>query len=429
MEKIIIKNFGPIKEVELEIKPFTVFIGPQASGKSTISKTIYFFKSLRNDLLKYFIESIDSGNFDKPLGNIGKRIRAKFLNFFGPTAHIHNFYLRYEFGHKSITINLKKRYVNPVFSQDFVKEFNDILSYIKQILPKTFHRDPKFLPVSELLKLEQAKKSVLDELEKLVNELFGNDEDLLFIPAGRSLLTTLSDQLQYIHPHRLDYLMQSFIDRINATKPLFHKSLDDLIKDKEYLTNDTIQYGYVRAAKRVIESILKARYINDFEGEKLYVSDNKYVKINFSSSGQQESIWILNLIFISLLNNNKLFIVFEEPEAHLYPVAQKEMIDLVALLFNALQSQVILTTHSPYILSSINNLIYASTLREKGINIDKVISPKTIISYDKLDAFFVENGIIRSIIDNETHLIQSEAIDSVSEIINDTFDRLFDLDE
>ena len=36
-ESIIIKNLGPLKEVEIsDIKPLTVFIGKSASGKSTI---------------------------------------------------------------------------------------------------------------------------------------------------------------------------------------------------------------------------------------------------------------------------------------------------------------------------------------------------------------------------------------------------------
>ena len=51
MQKIEIKNFGPIKELKLEIKDFMLFIGPQASGKSTIAKTIFFFKSLSDDLV------------------------------------------------------------------------------------------------------------------------------------------------------------------------------------------------------------------------------------------------------------------------------------------------------------------------------------------------------------------------------------------
>jgi len=43
-DKIIIKNFGPLKQVELDLKEVIVLIGPQASGKSTIAKLIHFFK-------------------------------------------------------------------------------------------------------------------------------------------------------------------------------------------------------------------------------------------------------------------------------------------------------------------------------------------------------------------------------------------------
>ncbi len=135
------------------------------------------------------------------------------------------------------------------------------------------------------------------------------------------------------------------------------------------------------------------------------------------------------MIFINLLNNNNLFIVFEEPEAHLYPEAQKEIIDLIALLFNALNSQVIITTHSPYILASLNNLLYANVLQQKNKAVEKIINPKTIIETNKLNAYSVNNGKINNIIDNETNLIHSEEIDSASLIINNTFQELFDIDE
>jgi dephospho-CoA kinase len=50
MQKIIINNFGAIKDAEIEVKKILVLIGEQASGKSTIAKLIYFFKSLKDDL-------------------------------------------------------------------------------------------------------------------------------------------------------------------------------------------------------------------------------------------------------------------------------------------------------------------------------------------------------------------------------------------
>ena len=39
-EKLIVKNFGPIREAELDLKKLTVFIGPQGSGKSTLAKLV-----------------------------------------------------------------------------------------------------------------------------------------------------------------------------------------------------------------------------------------------------------------------------------------------------------------------------------------------------------------------------------------------------
>ncbi|HRN45771.1 MAG TPA: AAA family ATPase, partial [Flavobacterium sp.] len=36
--KLIVKNFGPIESANLNLKSVNVFIGPQASGKSTLAK-------------------------------------------------------------------------------------------------------------------------------------------------------------------------------------------------------------------------------------------------------------------------------------------------------------------------------------------------------------------------------------------------------
>ncbi len=46
MEKIIIKNFGPIKSAEIIIKRFTILIGQISSGKSTVAKLASIFGSV-----------------------------------------------------------------------------------------------------------------------------------------------------------------------------------------------------------------------------------------------------------------------------------------------------------------------------------------------------------------------------------------------
>lgn len=43
-ERLEIRNFGPVKQLDIEIKPLTLFIGTQGSGKSTISKLITICK-------------------------------------------------------------------------------------------------------------------------------------------------------------------------------------------------------------------------------------------------------------------------------------------------------------------------------------------------------------------------------------------------
>jgi len=52
-------------------------------------------------------------------------------------------------------------------------------------------------------------------------------------------------------------------------------------------------------------------------------------------------VWILLLILLLILNIRKVFLVVEEPEAHLFPVAQKQIIDLIALLANQNENQIL----------------------------------------------------------------------------------------
>ena len=54
MQKLIIDNFKQISHAEIEVKDFLLLIGPQASGKSTIAKLIFFFKSIQQFYIDLF---------------------------------------------------------------------------------------------------------------------------------------------------------------------------------------------------------------------------------------------------------------------------------------------------------------------------------------------------------------------------------------
>jgi len=435
MQRIEIKNFGPIKNIQLDIKDYMVFIGPQASGKSTISKSIYFFKSLRDDIVRYIREGLEQEKFDKAPGIYAKSIRRKFLNFWGPTRHLKDLEMCYYYKHNiwiKITLDNSGNYIDPSFSPDFDKAFKQIISAAESFLKSRYYKNKGFLSSKDLIEFDSEKRQFFNKLDSLANDLFGDHKDLLFIPAGRSLLATLSDQLQNIHPHNLDYLMRNFIDRINTIKPLFNKNLEELVIEKRKLSYEVIDSKRVDFAIQLIQKILKGRYQFDKEGEKIYFENNRYTKISYSSSGQQESIWILLLLFLLILEKQEVFIVIEEPEAHLYPEAQKQMIDIITLIGNFQRNQVIITTHSPYVLSSVSNLIYAHEVGNLNDNnkqkVAERISPFLWISLEKVEAYFIDKEEFRNILDKELRSIAVEEIDSASQFINADYEFLFDME-
>ena len=428
MQKIEIRNFGPIKELNLDIKDFSIFIGPQASGKSTIAKTIFFFKSLNDDLVKYFIESVEKSDFSKSIGTYAKSIRQKYLDYFGSSTHLNGLHLKYYYTEKiwiSITIETNHKYITPNFSEQFKDDFKNLVKEAIEFSSFLGQRNPSLLTSKDFLQIDSEKRKFVSYIKEKCNSIFQEDRELIFIPAGRSLLATLSDQLQFINPRNLDFLMRTFLDKINIVRPIFNKSLSDIIKERRLLTQYEIDYNKTKLADEIISKILRGKYQYDKDGEKIFYETNKYVKLNFSSSGQQESLWILLLLFIIILEKQNVFIVIEEPEAHLFPEAQKEISNLIALMSNVENSQVIITTHSPYILASLNNLILANKVGSENINVEKRINKNLWINRDKVYAALVTKGQVKDIIDNELNIIQQENIDSVSGTINDEFDFLF----
>lgn len=429
MQRIEIRNFGPIKELHLDIKDFSILIGPQASGKSTIAKTIFFFKSLNDDLVKYFIESVEKNDFSKSIGTYAKSIRQKYLDYFGSSTHLDGLHLKYYYTENiwiSITIETNHKYITPNFSEQFKIGFKNLVKEAIEFSDSIGQRNPSLLTSKDLLQIDSKKRKFVSYVKEKCNSIFQEDRELIFIPAGRSLLATLSDQLQFINPRNLDFLMRTFLDKINIIRPIFNKSLSDIIKERRLLTQFEIDYKKTKIAEEIISKILKGKYQYDKDGEKIFYEPNKYVKLNFSSSGQQESLWILLLLFIIILEKQNVFIVIEEPEAHLFPEAQKEISNLIALMSNVENSQVFITTHSPYILASINNLILADKVgSENIINVGKRINKNLWINRNKVYAALVTKGQVKEIIDKELNIIQQENIDSVSGTINDEFDFLF----
>ncbi|MFZ4660530.1 MAG: AAA family ATPase [Caldilineaceae bacterium] len=452
MQKIVIKQFGPIKEAEIEIDKVLLLIGEQASGKSTTAKLIYFFRSLPDLLLEILFENYQK--VERPntiLSLFIKGITQRFLEYFGLNVVKDGFVLEYTYTSDGarwirLTIN-EKRQVDAQLSSKFRTEminnqFKRLLADVKNYFPSTKIED------------EIYRKKIRRDLDEFINNLFGYRQNFVFYPAGKSFAINYSDsfkfalfggvisELQKPDLHRskgrtensqsLDLnLLYDFLRHSERIKDAFRNhDLMSLVKSSVDLTEQS-RLDKLHHVKQKIVAILKGDYYQDASGEKIYLSDNEYVYLSDASSGQQEAIRLVQDLFLILLNQENAFRIIEEPEAHLWPMAQKHLFELMAIMVNETDSQLVITTHSPYTLSVFNNLLYATHVAaadpESRNEIAEVIRESYWLNPTTFNAYMLKDGYCQSIVNRELGLIGQNFLDQISEKLGDEFDQMYGL--
>jgi hypothetical protein len=242
----------------------------------------------------------------------------------------------------------------------------------------------------------------------------------IFIPAGRSFFSNIENMIFTLlsRNQEIDPFLQEFGSFYENAK-------------KRYLFRNKIH--------PIIEPLKDAIIRGDFFQEKgkdfIQFKDGRVVGMSNASSGQQEASPLF-FALASLLQNRPLYkrtFFIEEPEAHIFPDAQNLLIEAIASIFNRNRNKInfVITTHSPYILSTFNNLTYASTVLNESnrAEIAKVININAIIESKLLSAYSTSGKSIKKIVCGETGLIDAEAIDSISNKISKQFDQLLDFYE
>ncbi|MBR8146342.1 AAA family ATPase [Burkholderia vietnamiensis] len=432
---LTVHKFGPINQAEIGLNQINILIGPQSSGKSTISKLAFFFLNLRDEFIEFILDAIEDSSNDEPkLRDFIKITRRRFVEFWGPSPQKSDVFIKYHYTSDTwATISLdseKHRYTNPEFSTSIIDALHSIYREASSIVKRIDGRaSSKLFSTVDNISESRSRSDVISLVKHRANELFAFERELLFIPAGRSLLSTLSDQLQFIHPHQLDYPLRSFIERINHSKSFFSRPIDELIQDRQLLGSEPIRYSAVRKVEGLIKRILKGEYIHDKDGGKLFVDKKTYTKISFASSGQQESVWILLSLFLVILEKINASVFIEEPEAHLFPVAQAEMVELLCFIANSLGTQFFVTTHSPYFLSAINNHLYAGNIATRTpTQVSQIMPENEWLKAEQVSGLFVNNGTVENLVDDELGLLKVELIDNASSLINTQYEELFEVD-
>jgi hypothetical protein len=126
----------------------------------------------------------------------------------------------------------------------------------------------------------------------------------------------------------------------------------------------------------------------------------------------------------------------EEPEGHIFPETQREVVSYFAELANSveLRTRITVTTHSPYLLTAFNALIAAGQTAkarpEETAEIEKIVPRQYWIKEGDLVAYAFNgrDGILHRMMDEETGLIDGDILDSVSDRIGGEFEELLDIE-
>ncbi|MBI0400397.1 ATP-binding protein [Cyclobacterium marinum] len=418
MERIEIKDFGGLKKTKIDINKINLFICKQASGKSVSIKLMYYFKS-------FFRDFYEAAEDDKTKPELTKLLITKFEEYFPIDSWADNNF--------EITFHYNKN--------EYSKVYRTGKSKIKLELSTIVSK--QFINAKRLIRVDKAKFQAKDKFEvyrpdfrvfeKYIS-LVQNDLAIesgysqIFIPAGRSFFATLQSSIF------------SFLSNNKAIDPFlvsfgsFYENIKG-IASRDYRGSRN-SHEAEKIVDELIIQILGGKYQRVKNKDYIIHEDKRRINLAYASSGQQETLplaLILKALTRISFSGNGLTLYIEEPEAHLFPSAQKKIVELISSVFtlSRCQIQIILTTHSPYIISSFNNLLQAGlVIEEKESNkekIDKIFNSLFSIPSNTLNAFALENQNCISILDKEYELIDSYYLDKVSDVISSDFDNLLNL--
>ena len=182
-------------------------------------------------------------------------------------------------------------------------------------------------------------------MSDITEKLAGKHRDSLFIPADRNIAANYPDALKRIfyggiksdlhtraatrsraNLHLIARFLEKneeFLDTFSTQN--FRSLFDERIEEE----SEEVDKPIMEFLLKKISLILNGEYetINEISQSRLFshpTGENTTFLEN-ASTGQQNLIRILQDAFMSMLYNEMIFRVIEEPEAHLHPTTQKHL--------------------------------------------------------------------------------------------------------
>ena len=413
MEEIIIDKFLVIKNARFEVNKINIIIGSQANGKSLVAKLLYFFREFLNTTYINSVKELYNKSEVEKLGC------EQFQRYFPKyTWEDHSFKIIYKIDTFKVSItNVEGGSIKLDYSKELMSLHIKLKNSYRKIQAKKFSRK---IEQEDIFLYEDFDQAIRENIyEKKISSSFSSS---LFIPASRSFFANLQKNVFSFLASNIDIdpFINDFGSKYEHSKRIYTAG---------FLSKDSKRGKILKDIEKITTKILVGKYLQENDKDWIQSSSNK-INLSNASSGQQEALPMLLILSIwPLIQARKSTFFIEEPEAHLFPISQKYIISLLALIYNSFNHNLVITTHSPYVLTAINNLILANdVLKSKGHKaVEKIVDPSLSIKYEDVSAYTIEDGILTSIMDDDARLIGSSVIDSVSEEFDYVFDSLLTL--
>jgi predicted ATPase len=362
MSRIKIKNFGVIKEGYqdddgwIDVKKVTVFVGNQGSGKSIVAKLISTCTWIEKALVR--------GDYKKKW--FEHQFKNQYLNYHRlendfKTNGVDNTVIDYQGDAYSI------RYKNGSL---IIQEISDVTYQLPQIMYVPAERNfISYLKTPKELKLSsEPLKEFLTEFDNAKNEMRG----LVKLPINN--VEVEYDKLN----DTLNLKGEDYKVKLTEASSGF-QSLVPLYLVSEYLANS------VSRQSEVYKESMSSDELNRFKKgvEEIWSND--------SLTAEQKRVALS--VLSSKFNKTAFVNIVEEPEQNLFPSSQWQILQSL-LEFNNINSdnQLIMTTHSPFIINFLSIAIFGEYLKRqidtsKKANqlmpkLNEIVSEKALVPSD-----------------------------------------------
>ena len=447
--KLVVKNFGKIKEAEIELSDLVLFIGDNNSGKSYLMTLIYGFANYSEEILNILFQDEEFLNGLEEYRQIETIIMNNVKYNEQNYTDIVNLSDKYFNIHE---INLIKKELDnkSILSKEDLKSINNLLNLLlnkfkEKILQLIFNTENTYINLDYInlsfsfddfiilfinefsLNIINKKhfgiyskngETIIDNIKDflimmyidLIKYSLSNDKKTNFLPTSRTGFF-----LSYRELARQSIISKFTISYGNTNvtpktfrneKTMFQKTIIDFINNlidlsKEYSINEEYT-DIIEIFHNMIQGSIE---VNPETGGYYYNPDNTDLKIPmYLNSAVITETAPLYLFLKYGKDIGALFI--EEPEMSLHLKLQKQMARIIINLVNK-NINLIISTHSDTILEHINNMIKLNSINDK----DKKNNLLKKYSYTENDIIDIEKIRIYQFNtdkDNTTNIIPLE---------------------